>query len=116
MARVKRSLNRTTRVRKVFRNARGYRGARSRLLRTAICAVWHAGVYQYRDRKRRKRDFRALWIVRISAAAKANGTSYSRLMGGLRKAGVAVNRKMLSQIAIEDPAAFTRIVAVANGG
>ena len=96
--------------------AKGFYGARSKRYRMATEAVDRAMSMHFIDRKRRKRDFRALWIVRISAAAKANGTSYSRLMGGLRKAGVAVNRKMLSQIAIEDPAAFTRIVAVANGG
>jgi len=114
MARVKRTLGRTTRVRKILKMARGYRGARSRLLRTAICAVWHGLQYQYRDRKVRKRDFRALWITRISAATKSRGLSYSRFIGGLKRAGIDLNRKMLSQIAIEDPSAFGRLVEVAR--
>ncbi|MCK6529976.1 50S ribosomal protein L20 [Myxococcota bacterium] len=114
MARVKRTLNRTTRVRKIFRQARGYRGARSRLLRTAICAVWHGLQYQYRDRKVRKREFRSLWITRIGAATKAHGLSYSRFVGGLKRAGIDLNRKMLSQIAIEDPGAFGRLVEISR--
>ncbi len=115
MPRVKRSLIRRTRIKRIRREARGYRGARKNLLRTAITAVIKARQYAYRDRRTRKRDFRRLWIARISAAARANGTSYSALMGGLKKADVSINRKVLSEIAIADPAAFQAIVALATG-
>ena len=114
MARVKRSAIRRTRIKRVFKLAKGYRGARSKLLRTAINAITKAQQYAYRDRRRRKRDFRRLWIARVNAAARANGTSYSVLMGKLKKADIAINRKMLSEIAIIDPAGFTAIVEAAG--
>jgi large subunit ribosomal protein L20 len=110
MARVKRSKIRRTRIKRIFKQAKGFRGARSKLLRTAINAVTKAQQYAYRDRRNRKRDFRRLWIARINAAARLNGTSYAALMGKLKKADIQVNRKMLSEIAIADPAAFTAIV------
>ncbi len=114
MARVKRSKIRRTRIKRIFKQAKGFRGARSKLLRTAINAVTKAQQYAYRDRRNRKRDFRRLWIIRINAAARLNGTSYAQLMGKLRKADIAINRKMLSEIAITDPAAFTAIVQAAG--
>lgn len=114
MARVKRSRIRHTRIRRIFKQAKGFRGARSKLLRTAITAVTKAQQYAYRDRRNRKRDFRRLWIIRINAAARQNGTTYGVLMGKLRKADIAINRKMLSEIAITDPAAFTAIVQAAG--
>jgi large subunit ribosomal protein L20 len=99
---------------RVFRAARGYRGARSKLYRTAKEAVTRAGVYAYRDRRNRKRDFRALWITRLTAACRARGMRYSRFIFGLHAACVTLNRKMLSEIAIADPAAFDRIVELAK--
>jgi large subunit ribosomal protein L20 len=114
MARVKRSKIRRTRIKRIFKLAKGFRGARSKLLRTAINAVTKAQQYAYRDRRNRKRDFRRLWIARINAAARLNGTSYAALMGKLKKADIQVNRKMLSEIAIVDPAAFTAIVQAAG--
>jgi large subunit ribosomal protein L20 len=114
MARVKRSKIRRTRIKRIFKQAKGFRGARSKLLRTAINAVTKAQQYAYRDRRTRKRDFRRLWITRINAAARLNGTSYAALMGKLKKADIQVNRKMLSEIAIADPAAFTAIVQAAG--
>ncbi len=114
MARVKRSKIRRTRIKRIFKQAKGFRGARSKLLRTAINAVTKAQQYAYRDRRNRKRDFRRLWITRINAAARQNGTSYAALMGKLKKADIQVNRKMLSEIAIADPAAFTAIVQAAG--
>ena len=94
--------------------ARGYVGGRSRLFRTATEAVDRALCYAYRDRKAKKRDFRQLWIARISAAAKLNGTSYSKLIGGLKKAGVELDRKVLSHLAIVDPQAFSQVVKTAS--
>ena len=99
---------------RVFRAARGYRGARSKLYRTAKEAVTRAGVYAYRDRRNRKRDFRALWITRLTAACRARGMRYSRFIFGLQAACVAINRKMLSEIAIADPAAFDKLVELAK--
>jgi large subunit ribosomal protein L20 len=93
--------------------AKGFRGGRSRLYRTATEAVDRALSYAYRDRRNKKRDFRRLWITRISAAAKQNGTSYSKLMGGLKKAGVELDRKVLSNMAILDPNGFTQVVKLA---
>jgi len=94
--------------------AKGYIGGRSRLFKTAAEAVDRALVYAYRDRRTKKRDFRRLWIVRIAAAAKMNGTSYSKLIGGLKKAKVDLDRKVLSNMAILDPQAFTAIVKLAS--
>lgn len=106
MARVKRSVPARRRRRRILREARGYQGARGRLLKTAREAVERAWRYAYRDRRRRKREFRALWIARINAAAREQGLSYSRLMEGLRKAGIEVDRKNLADLAVAEPAAF----------
>jgi len=102
------------RRKKVLKQARGYFGARSRLFRTAREAVNRAQAYAYRDRRRRKRDFRRLWISRINAAARLNGVSYSQLIHGLDKAEVAVNRKVLANLAVRDPGAFTAVVSQAK--
>ena len=102
------------RRKKVLKQARGYFGARSRLFRTAREAVNRAQAYAYRDRRRRKRDFRRLWISRINAAARLNGVSYSQLIHGLTKADIAVNRKMLADLAVRDPGAFTAVVEQAK--
>ncbi len=114
MPRVKRSLIRRTRIKRIKKQAKGFRGTRRTLLRTAMNASTKAGQYAYRDRRTRKRDFRRLWISRISAAAEACDTSYSVLMGALKKADVGLNRKMLSEIAIADFAAFEQIAALAK--
>jgi large subunit ribosomal protein L20 len=102
------------RRRKILKQAKGYRGSRHRLLKTAKQAVDHSGQYAYRDRKARKRDFRKLWIARINAAARAHGLSYSRFIQGLRLANIDINRKMLAEIAVSDQAAFTQIVEAAK--
>lgn len=99
---------------RVLRDASGFRGTRSKLFRVAKQNVMRAGAYATRDRRVRKRDFRSLWIVRVSAACEARGVSYSQFMGGLKKAGVFLNRKMLSEIAIADAAAFDKIVELAR--
>lgn len=98
---------------RIRKQARGFFGSNRKSPYRAYDAVYRAGVYAFRDRRARKRDMRALWITRITAAAKMRGTRYSRLVNGLKLAGVILNRKMLSQIAIEDPALFDRIVQVA---
>ncbi len=115
MSRVKRSLTAKKKRRKIFKMAKGYFGARSRLLRTATEAVNRAMKYAFRDRRVRKREFRVLWIARINAAARMNGITYSRLMEGVRKAGIALDRKILSDLAIHDPGAFSRIVGMVKG-
>ncbi|HJP31129.1 MAG TPA: 50S ribosomal protein L20 [Candidatus Latescibacteria bacterium] len=102
------------RRKKVLKQARGYFGARSRLFRTAREAVNRAQAYAYRDRRRRKRDFRRLWISRINAAARLNGVSYSQLIHGLGKAEITVNRKVLADLAVRDPGAFTAVVEQAK--
>jgi large subunit ribosomal protein L20 len=102
------------RRKKVLKQARGYFGARSRLFRTAREAVNRAQAYAYRDRRRRKRDFRRLWISRINAAARLNGVSYSQLIHGLDKAEIAVNRKVLANLAVRDPGDFTAVVSLAK--
>jgi len=99
---------------RLFKAARGYRGGRSKLYRTAKEAVVRAGVNAYRDRRRRKRDFRALWITRLTAACRARDIQYSRFIYGLQAAGVVINRKMLSELAISDPAGFDAIVEIAR--
>ena len=114
MARVKGALATRKRRKRVLKLAKGYRGAKSKCFRTAKQAVMKSLVYAYIGRKQRKRDFRRLWITRISAAAKLNEINYSQLMNGLKKAGVDINRKMLSEIAIADPAAFTQLVEKAK--
>lgn len=106
MARVKRGVMARARHKKVLRKAKGYYGARSRVFRVAKQAVIKAAQYAYRDRHQRKRQFRALWIVRINAAARVNGLSYSRLINGLMKAGVTIDRKMLADLAVHDQSAF----------
>ena len=114
MARVKRAINGKKHRRAVLEQAEGYYGNRSRSFRSANEAVMHSLQYAYRDRRARKGDFRRLWIQRINAAARQNGTSYSRLIAGLREAEVVVDRKVLADLAVTDPGAFSRIVAVAT--
>ena len=114
MARVKRAVNAHKKRRVVLERASGYRGQRSRLYRTAKEQVTHSLGYAYRDRRARKGEFRKLWISRINAAGRANGITYNRLIQGLKLAGVEVDRKNLSEIAISDPAAFTALVEVAK--
>ena len=113
-ARVKRGNVARKRRNKILRLARGFRGGNGTLFRTANQRVMKALCNAYRDRRRRKRDFRRLWIARINAAARLNGVSYSRLMGGLKKADVRLNRKMLAQLAVVDPGSFTNVVAAAK--
>ena len=114
MARVKGAVTTRKRHKKILKLAKGYRGAKSKLFRTANEAVMKSLVYSYIGRKQRKRDFRQLWIARINAAARMNGISYSRFMNGLKKANIEINRKMLSEIAIADPKAFTSLVEKAK--
>lgn len=116
MARVKRGVTARARHKKILKLAKGYYGARSRVYRVAKQAVIKAGQYAYRDRKQKKRQFRALWIVRINAAARQFGISYSRLINGLNKANVAIDRKVLADLAVRDIQAFGEIakVAIAN--
>ena len=114
MARVKGAVATRKRRKRVLKLAKGYRGAKSKLFRTAKQAVMKSLVYAYIGRKQKKRDFRRMWITRISAAAKLNGINYSQFMNGLKKANIDMNRKMLSEIAIADPAAFTVLVEKAK--
>ena len=114
MARVKRAVNAQKKRRTTLERASGYRGQRSRLYRKAKEQVTHSLVYSYRDRKARKGDFRKLWIQRINAAARANDITYNRFVQGLRLAGVTVDRKVLAELAVSDPAAFSALVEVAR--
>ena len=114
MARVKSGLTNHARHKKILKLAKGYRGARHAQFRKANDLVMKALYYARRDRRQVKREFRKLWIVRINAAARLNGLTYSRLIAGLNKAGVAVNRKMLSELAISDPAAFAKLAEIAK--
>ncbi|MBE6533961.1 MAG: 50S ribosomal protein L20 [Ruminococcaceae bacterium] len=114
MARVKGAMMTRKRRNKMLKAAKGYWGAKSKHFKMAKQAVLKSGNYAFAGRKMKKRDFRRLWIARISAAAKANGMNYSTFMNGLKKAGIALNRKMLSEIAIADPAAFTALVEKAK--
>jgi large subunit ribosomal protein L20 len=114
MARVKRAVNAHKNHKKVLKLAKGYYGGKSKLFRTANETVIRALRNAYVGRKLKKRDFRSLWIARINAAARMNGLTYSRLMNGLKLAGVEINRKMLSEIAINDPKAFTELVNTAK--
>jgi large subunit ribosomal protein L20 len=114
MSRVKRGFKARRRRKKVLKAAKGFRGGHSKQYRTAESAVLRAGMYEYRDRRVRKRDFRKLWIVRINAAARSHGLSYSRLMGALNKAGVVLDRKVLADMAINDPTGFARLAAMAS--
>ena len=114
MPRVKRGVQARAKHKKVLAKAKGYYGARSRVYRVANQAVIKAGQYAYRDRRVKKRQFRALWIQRINAAARMNGLSYSRMINGLNKAGVAIDRKMLADIAVHDLPAFGQLAEKAE--
>jgi large subunit ribosomal protein L20 len=112
--RVKRGYKARRRRKKVLKLAKGYRGGRSKLFRTAADAVDKALMYAYRDRRQRKRNFRRLWIIRINAAARMNNMSYSKFMHGLKQAGVALDRKVLAELAVSDPAGFSQIANLAS--
>lgn len=114
MPRVKRGVVARRRHKKVLKQAKGYYGARSRVFRVAKQAVTKAAQYAYRDRRQRKRQFRALWITRINAASRANGLNYSRLIAGLKKAEVLLDRRVLADLAVRDKAAFSKIVEIAK--
>ncbi len=114
MARVKRAVNGKKHRRAVLEQAQGFYGNRSRSFRSANEAVMHSLQYAYRDRRARKGDFRRLWIQRINAAARANGTSYSKLIAGLHRADVVVDRKILADLAVTEPETFTQLVGVAT--
>ncbi|RMB57747.1 50S ribosomal protein L20 [Tessaracoccus antarcticus] len=114
MARVKRSVNAHKKRREILELASGYRGQRSRLYRKAKEQVLHSMTYSYRDRRNKKRDFRGLWIQRINAACRADGMTYNRFIFGLSNAGVAVDRKILADLAVTDPTAFSALVVVAK--
>jgi len=114
MARVKRGVTASAKHKKIKDLAKGYYGAKHRWFKTANEAVMHAGMYAYRDRRNKKRDLRRLWIVRINAAARLNGLSYSQLIDGLTKAGIEIDRKVMSDLAIHEPMAFARIAEAAK--
>lgn len=114
MARVKRGMMSLKKRRKVLKAVKGFRGARGRNYKAANEALLHSLIYAFRDRRARKRDFRALWITRINAAARQEGLSYSRLMNGLKKEGLAINRKVLADLAINDQKAFEKLLAIAK--
>lgn len=112
--RIKRGFKARRRRNKVLQQARGFRGGRSKLFRTAAGTLDRALNYAFRDRRQRKRDFRKLWIARINAAARINELSYSKFISGLKKASVALDRKVLAELAISDPAGFSKIAALAS--
>ncbi|SMC27590.1 LSU ribosomal protein L20P [Desulfacinum hydrothermale DSM 13146] len=114
MPRVKKAVKSRRRRKKILQMAKGYRGGRGKLLRTAKETVQRSLVYAYRDRRAKKRNFRSLWIMRINAAARQHGMSYSTFMNGLKKANVELDRKVLAGLAISDPQAFAQLVAVAK--
>ena len=114
MTRVKNSVATRARRKKVLKRAKGYFGSKHRLFKTAQEQVMHSERYAFRDRKQKKRDFRKLWITRINAAARMNGTTYSKMIAGLKKANVTINRKMLAEIAVNDPKAFAEIAEIAK--
>jgi large subunit ribosomal protein L20 len=114
MPRVKSAVARLKRKKKIMRAAKGARGGRSKLYKSAKETVERGLRYAYRDRRQRKRDFRRLWIVRINAAARHHDLSYSRFMAGLKKGGVEINRKLLAELAVRDPAAFGELAEVAK--
>ena len=114
MARVRRGVQAKARHKKVLKQAKGYRGARSRTYKVAKQAVMRAGQYAYRDRRVKKRVFRSLWIVRINAAARENGLTYSKLIAGLKKASIGLDRKTLANIAVNDKEAFSKIAEEAK--
>lgn len=116
MARVKRGVIARARHKKILKQAKGYYGARSRVFRVAKQAVTKAGQYAYRDRRAKKRTFRQLWIVRINAAARQSGLSYSRFINGLKKASVEIDRKILADIAVHDQKGFAALVEKAKEG
>ena len=116
MPRVKRGFKARHRRNKVLKLAKGYRGARSKLFRSATEAVDRALNYAFRDRRVKKRDFRSLWITRINAASRLNGLSYSKFIFGLKKANVLIDRKVLADIAVSDPAGFSQIADLAKAG
>ena len=113
--RVKRGYKARRRRKKILKLARGFRGGRSKLIRTAMDSLDKALMYSYRDRKARKRDFRRLWITRINAACRMNQLSYSKFINGLKKANVELDRKVLAELAVSDPDGFARIASVATG-
>ena len=110
MPRARNAVQRKKRHKKILKQARGYYGAKSRLFRTAKEAVERGMLYNYRDRRRRRREFRRLWIARINAAARLNGTSYSKLMADLKSHNIELDRKMLSDLAVREPSAFSEVV------
>jgi len=112
--RIKRGVTRHRRHKKILKQAAGYRGSRGKLIRPARLAVEKGLLYAYRDRRQKKRQFRRLWVVRINAAARENGLSYSKLVNGLKRAGVVVDRKILAELAIADPKAFADLAEVAK--
>jgi len=112
MPRVKRGFKARHRRKEILKAAKGYRGGQSKLFKTASISVSRARMYAYRDRKVRKRDFRKLWIIRINAASREYGLSYSKLIGGLHMAGIDLDRKMLAEMAVNDPAAFSKVVSM----
>mgnify|MGYP001248741327 CR=1 FL=1 len=114
MSRVKRGVAAKKRRNRILKEAKGFTGARSRLLKTAREAVERAQRYAYRGRKERKRDFRSLWIARINAAAREHGLSYSRFIAGLKRAGVEMDRKVLADLAVAEPKAFSELVELAK--
>ena len=114
MARVKGGNVAKNRRRKVLKAAKGYFGSKHRLFKTAQEQTFHSGAYAYRDRRQNKRNFRKLWITRINAACRENNISYSKFIGGLEKAGIIINRKMLSEVAIDNPKYFTELVKIAK--
>ena len=114
MARVKRAVNAQKKRRSILESAKGYRGQRSRLYRKAKEQMLHSQTYAYRDRRARKGEFRKLWITRINAATRQNGLSYNRFVQGLKNAGVEVDRKILAELAVNEPEAFTALVDVAR--
>ena len=114
MPRVRRGAARTKSRRRILRAARGYWGTKHRHKQQAKVALWRAGQFAYRDRRQRRREFRRLWITRITAACRMRGSRYSRFINGLQRSGILLNRKMLSEIAIHDPAAFDSILGVAE--
>lgn len=116
MARVKNGATTKARHKKVLKAAKGYFGSKHRLYKTAKEQLMHSGEYAYRDRRQKKRDFRKLWITRINAACRENNISYSKFINGLNKAGVEINRKMLSEIAISEPKVFSDLVKTAQDG
>jgi large subunit ribosomal protein L20 len=112
--RIKRGVTRHRRHKKILKQASGYRGSRGKLIRPARLAVEKGLLYAYRDRRQKKRQFRRLWVVRINAAARENGLSYSTLVNGLKRAGVVVDRKILAELAVADPKAFADLAEVAK--